>query len=282
MDAVRFFNHLCARLNAVIIPAFPGGQGWDPFPFILLNLFLSSLAAFQAPIIMMSQNRQDARDRVVSDYVSKIILRNEHQTRHINAKVDHLLSFQWKRLLEIQEIQTVLLQIQRRAKISALPGISGKQIVTSNPKTSQYRTFEIVPDLFARLLLRHAFDCDLLDDTLIFTHWHEEGDNYTGTVDDVAMKFNILKVKTITFDILFNHRHATLDDILSGEGRIVLRNDFNLPHMNLMGIFIFFLTFIGQIPSIQLFQHDQPHTYFTSELPQRYKPAFALYVLFTS
>ncbi|KAJ3186767.1 hypothetical protein HK101_009631 [Irineochytrium annulatum] len=82
---------------------------WDPYPFILLNLMLSCVAALQAPIIMMSQNRQAQIDRTQNDYVSKIILRAEHQVRHVNAKLDHLLNHQWKRLLECQEIQADLL-----------------------------------------------------------------------------------------------------------------------------------------------------------------------------
>lgn len=92
-------------LNTVL----PEPYKWDPFPFILLNLFLSMLAAFQAPIIMMSQNRQDARDRIQSDFVSTMSLRAEHNIRHINAKLDHLIHGGWKRLLEIQEVQLWLM-----------------------------------------------------------------------------------------------------------------------------------------------------------------------------
>ncbi|ORY30509.1 DUF1003-domain-containing protein [Rhizoclosmatium globosum] len=84
---------------------------WDPYPFILLNLFLSMIAALQAPVIMMSQNRQSQIDRIQGDFVSTIILRSEHQVRHVNAKLDHLLSEQWRRLLEIQQTQTDLLQM---------------------------------------------------------------------------------------------------------------------------------------------------------------------------
>jgi hypothetical protein len=188
---------------------------------------------------MMSQNRQDIRDRVVNDYVSKIILRNEHQTRHINAKVDHLLSFQWKRLLEIQEIQTVLMQIQRKGKKTApVPSSLTGRLSTyrrNSQKSAQYYTFEINPDPFVRMLLRHAFDCDLPDDSLIFSHWHEEGDNFNGVLENVTMKCMRLKLRSLTFDLSFTHHQATLDDILTGENRIVMRNDFNLPHMNFTG-----------------------------------------------
>ncbi|KAJ3076856.1 hypothetical protein HDU98_011717 [Podochytrium sp. JEL0797] len=84
---------------------------WDPYPFILLNLFLSMIAALQAPVIMMSQNRQAQLDKLQNDHVATIILRSENQVRHINAKLDHLLSEQWRRLLEIQQTQTDLLQM---------------------------------------------------------------------------------------------------------------------------------------------------------------------------
>jgi len=78
---------------------------FDPYPFILLNLVLSSLAAIQAPIIMMSQNRQEDRDRVraINDY--QVNLKAELEIRQLHQKIDHLLSHQWERLVEIQEIQ---------------------------------------------------------------------------------------------------------------------------------------------------------------------------------
>ena len=78
---------------------------FDPYPFILLNLFLSSLAAFQAPIIMMSQNRQAARDRLRSEYEYTINLKAELEIRHINEKVDHLMENQLRRIIDIQQNQ---------------------------------------------------------------------------------------------------------------------------------------------------------------------------------
>ena len=230
-----------AILNAVILNNVPTAGPWDPYPFILLNLLLSCTAAFQSPIILMSQNRQVQRDRMVNDYVAKIILRNEHQTRHVNDKLDHLLSFQWKRLLEIQEIQTVLMQVQRRGgKSVALPSLTGKLTITKsqNPRTSnQYMTLEISPDPFAKLLLRRAFHCNRPDDTLIFSHWHEDGDNFTGTADHVQLKSFKLKLKGMSCDLIFQHHHVTLDDVFSGEHRLVLRNDFNVQHMQVLGMF---------------------------------------------
>ncbi|KAI8622564.1 hypothetical protein BC830DRAFT_1088785 [Chytriomyces sp. MP71] len=105
------FLALWAFVNILLDQSWSSSKPWDPYPFILLNLFLSMLAAMQAPVIMMSQNRQAQLDRVQSDYVSTIILRSEHQVRHVNAKLDHLLSEQWRRLLEIQQTQTDLLQM---------------------------------------------------------------------------------------------------------------------------------------------------------------------------
>ncbi len=81
----------------------------DPYPFIFLNLLLSCLAAVQAPIIMMSQNRQEAKDRVRSQHDYQVNLKAELEIRHLHEKVDHLLSHQWERLVQIQELQIELL-----------------------------------------------------------------------------------------------------------------------------------------------------------------------------
>lgn len=83
---------------------------FDPFPFILLNLVLSCLAAIQAPIIMMSQNRQEAKDRLRADNDYRVNLKAELEVRHVNAKVDLLLTHQWRRLMEIQQIQLDLME----------------------------------------------------------------------------------------------------------------------------------------------------------------------------
>ena len=81
----------------------------DPYPFILLNLMLSCLAAIQAPIIMMSQNRQEAKDRLRSQHDYQVNLIAELEIRHLHEKIDHLLSHQWDRLVAIQEVQLELL-----------------------------------------------------------------------------------------------------------------------------------------------------------------------------
>jgi uncharacterized membrane protein len=85
-------------------------HAFDPYPFILLNLILSCLAAVQAPIIMMSQNRAEARDRLRADNDYKVNLKAELEIRHLHEKLDHLLRRQYNRLFEIQQIQIELLQ----------------------------------------------------------------------------------------------------------------------------------------------------------------------------
>ena len=82
----------------------------DPYPYILLNLALSCLAAIQAPVIMMSQNRQETRDRLRGEHDYRVDLKAEIEIRHIIAKLDQLVSHQWQRLLEIQRLQLELLE----------------------------------------------------------------------------------------------------------------------------------------------------------------------------
>ena len=99
-------------LNALVL----FNRGFDPFPFILLNLILSCLAAVQAPIIMMSQNRAEARDRLRAENDYKVNLKAELEIRHLHEKIDHLLRRQYNRLFEIQQIQIELLQEISRHK----------------------------------------------------------------------------------------------------------------------------------------------------------------------
>jgi uncharacterized membrane protein len=93
-------------LNAALLL----NRGFDPYPFILLNLILSCLAAMQAPIIMMSQNRAESRDRLRAENDYKINLKAELEIRHLHEKIDHLLRRQYNRLFEIQQIQIELLE----------------------------------------------------------------------------------------------------------------------------------------------------------------------------
>lgn len=83
---------------------------FDPYPFIFLNLILSCLAAIQAPVIMMSQNRQEERDRIHAEHDYQVNLKAEIEIRHLHEKMDHLLTNQWQRLLEIQEVQMDLME----------------------------------------------------------------------------------------------------------------------------------------------------------------------------
>jgi uncharacterized membrane protein len=92
--------------NAVLLAT----RTFDPYPFILLNLILSCLAAVQAPIIMMSQNRAEARDRLRAENDYKVNLKAELEIRHLHEKIDHLLRRQYNRLFEIQQIQIELLE----------------------------------------------------------------------------------------------------------------------------------------------------------------------------
>lgn len=94
---------------------------FDPYPFILLNLVLSCLAALQAPIIMMSQNRQEDRDRLRSEEDYRVNLKAELEIRHLNEKIDHLLGRQWQRLLEIQQIQLDLIEDLAMKKVKTVP-----------------------------------------------------------------------------------------------------------------------------------------------------------------
>ncbi|APZ91079.1 DUF1003 domain-containing protein [Fuerstiella marisgermanici] len=86
------------------------GKSFDPYPFILLNLVLSCLAALQAPVIMMSQNRQEIKDRLRAENDYRVNLKSELEIRHLHSKLDLLLTHQWHRLLEIQQVQTDLLE----------------------------------------------------------------------------------------------------------------------------------------------------------------------------
>ena len=90
---------------------------FDPYPFILLNLILSCLAAIQAPIIMMSQNRQEAKDRLRASHDYQVNLKAELEIRQLHQKLDHLLSRQWERLVEIQEVQIELLNEMQGPRI---------------------------------------------------------------------------------------------------------------------------------------------------------------------
>ncbi|MCS6109169.1 DUF1003 domain-containing protein, partial [Clostridium botulinum] len=85
------------------------GVNFDPYPFILLNLFLSCVAAVQAPIIMMSQNRQADRDRVDSENDYKTNMKSEMEIRILHEKLDQLNEVQWPHILDMQKMQIEVL-----------------------------------------------------------------------------------------------------------------------------------------------------------------------------
>ncbi len=85
-------------------------RAFDPYPFILLNLVLSCLAAVQAPVIMMSQNRQAAKDRAEAEHDYQVNLKAELEVQMLHEKLDHLIFEEWHRLLEIQAIQMEMLE----------------------------------------------------------------------------------------------------------------------------------------------------------------------------
>jgi uncharacterized membrane protein len=100
---ICFFSFLLVwmAINVWVLVKSP----FDPYPFILLNLILSCIAAIQAPIIMMSQNRQEKKDRKRAEQDYKVNLKAELEIQLLNEKIDHLLIQQNKKLLEIQEVQ---------------------------------------------------------------------------------------------------------------------------------------------------------------------------------
>ena len=103
-------------INTVVLIGHP----YDPYPFILLNLILSCLAALQAPVIMMSQNRQEAKDRVRAEHDYQVNLKAEIEIRQLHIKLDQLMNHSWQRLLEIQQVQMELMK-----DVSGLTGRDG-------------------------------------------------------------------------------------------------------------------------------------------------------------
>jgi len=83
---------------------------FDPYPYILLNLILSCVASIQAPVIMMSQNRQEIKDRKRAEQDFKTNLKAELEIRTLHAKIDELITHQWQRLLDIQQMQMDLME----------------------------------------------------------------------------------------------------------------------------------------------------------------------------
>lgn len=91
-------------------------KAFDPYPFILLNLVLSCVAALQAPVIMMSQKRQEVKDRLRAENDYRVNLKAELEIRHLHEKLDYISSKQWQRLTEIQQIQMEIMQERGRTR----------------------------------------------------------------------------------------------------------------------------------------------------------------------
>jgi uncharacterized membrane protein len=85
------------------------GKPYDPFPYILLNLFLSMLAAVQAPVILMSQNRQAHKDRMTAEHDYEVNLKAELEIMALHEKVDSLRQHQWDELIVLQREQLRIL-----------------------------------------------------------------------------------------------------------------------------------------------------------------------------
>lgn len=94
----------------ILVNAYFLKNAFDPYPYILLNLVLSSLAAFQAPVIMMSQNRQEIKDRFRAEQDYKVNLKSELEVRALHDKIDHVFIQQWQHILEIQQMQIEILE----------------------------------------------------------------------------------------------------------------------------------------------------------------------------
>ena len=114
---------LWAIVNSILsVGGKNGERGFDPYPYILLNLFLSMLAAIQAPVILMAQNRQAERDRASAGHDYEVNLKAELEIMLLHDKLDQLRRTQWDELLAIQREQVRLLaDLRHNVQPSAAP-----------------------------------------------------------------------------------------------------------------------------------------------------------------
>lgn len=119
------FMILWIALNVIFLKS----DAVDPYPFILLNLILSCLAALQAPIIMMSQNRQENKDRAHAEYDFRVNLKAEAEIRTLHDKLDHLLTHQHENMNELFHLNLDMMQMMQQ-RIDALT-----QVKKGNTKT---------------------------------------------------------------------------------------------------------------------------------------------------
>lgn len=106
-----FVAGMCATIAVwMVMSGREGRDAYDPFPFILLNLALSCIAALQAPILLMSTNRHSSHDRRKADQDFLVNLKSEIEVASLHEKLDHLLHVQWEQLLEVQDLQIEMLE----------------------------------------------------------------------------------------------------------------------------------------------------------------------------
>ena len=113
-------------INALLLAR--AGGTFDPYPYILLNLFLSMLAAIQAPIILMSQNRQSVKDRLDAAHDYQVNLKAELEILSLHEKIDELRESKWSELVAMQQEQIKLLT-------RLLASNNGKQVIQANVRT---------------------------------------------------------------------------------------------------------------------------------------------------
>ena len=114
-------------LNTLILTRY--SASFDPYPYILLNLFLSTLAAVQAPVILMSQNRQGVKDRLDAAHDYEVNLKAELEILSLHEKLDELREMKWAELITMQQEQLRLLTHLMKEHLSAdsnRPGLSQK------------------------------------------------------------------------------------------------------------------------------------------------------------
>ncbi len=133
----------CVLVVWMLINIAEGPGAFDAYPFILLNLVLSCIAAIQAPIIMMSQKRQEQKDRARSSNDYQVNLKAELEIRHLHEKIDHLITKQWQRLAEIQQVQLEMMQETQRDQARKLAkAAASKRKGLRKPKNSEPKTGE--------------------------------------------------------------------------------------------------------------------------------------------
>ena len=119
-------------LNSYVLVRYD--KSFDPYPYILLNLFLSMLAAIQAPIILMSQNRQEEKDRLNAEHDYEVNLKAELEIMLLHEKVDLLREGQWSELLAIQKEQLKLLSDLLQKTSAAESGTTESDVAESDQR----------------------------------------------------------------------------------------------------------------------------------------------------